>query len=259
MSAHRISTNPSESHVRVEANGQVLAESDRAIELHETGLPTRYYLPREDVRMELLTLHRHHLALPVQGRRLLLLRPRGQGRVLGLRGAVRGGRQADRRPARPVARPGRGDRRIAVPFIRMRILVTGSSGHLGEALCRVLRPTVRTSSSIDVLPSAHTTSSARSPTATLVRAAHARASTPCCTPRRCTSRTSARTRRQDFVDTNVTGTLNLLEEAVAAGVGALRLHQHHQRLRPRADAAAGRARGLDHRGRRARSRRTSTA
>ena len=55
MSAHRISTNPSESHVRVEANGQVLAESDRAIELHETGLPTRYYLPREDVRTELLT------------------------------------------------------------------------------------------------------------------------------------------------------------------------------------------------------------
>ena len=55
MSAHRISTTPSESHVRVEANGQVLAESDRAVELHETGLPTRYYLPREDVRMELLT------------------------------------------------------------------------------------------------------------------------------------------------------------------------------------------------------------
>ena len=46
-----------------------------------------------------------------------------------------------------------------------------------------------------------------------------RASTRCCTPRRCTSRTSPRTARQDFVDTNVTGTLNLLEEAVAAGVG----------------------------------------
>jgi len=54
MSAHRISTTPSERHVRVESNGQVLAESDRAVELHETGLPTRYYLPREDVRMELL-------------------------------------------------------------------------------------------------------------------------------------------------------------------------------------------------------------
>ena len=33
----------------------MLAESDRAVELHETGLPTRYYLPRDDVRMDLLT------------------------------------------------------------------------------------------------------------------------------------------------------------------------------------------------------------
>jgi len=55
MLGHRISTTPSERHVRVESNGQVLAESDRAVELHETGLPTRYYLPREDVRMDLLT------------------------------------------------------------------------------------------------------------------------------------------------------------------------------------------------------------
>jgi uncharacterized protein (DUF427 family) len=53
--AHRITTNPSTRHVRVESDGLVLAESDRAIELHETGLPTRFYLPREDVRMELLT------------------------------------------------------------------------------------------------------------------------------------------------------------------------------------------------------------
>jgi uncharacterized protein (DUF427 family) len=55
IGAHRISTAPSDRHVRVEANGQTLAESDRAIELHETGLPVRYYLPREDVRMDLLT------------------------------------------------------------------------------------------------------------------------------------------------------------------------------------------------------------
>jgi uncharacterized protein (DUF427 family) len=52
---HRISTRPSTKHVRVEHDGQVLAESDRAVELDETGLPTRYYLPREDVRMDLLT------------------------------------------------------------------------------------------------------------------------------------------------------------------------------------------------------------
>src|SRR5690349_4022307 len=55
VGAHRISTRPSTKHVRVEHDGQVLAESDRAVELDETGLPTRYYLPREDVRMELLT------------------------------------------------------------------------------------------------------------------------------------------------------------------------------------------------------------
>ena len=54
VGAHRITTRPSERHVRVEAGGQVLAESDRAVELEETGLPTRYYLPREDVRTEVL-------------------------------------------------------------------------------------------------------------------------------------------------------------------------------------------------------------
>jgi uncharacterized protein (DUF427 family) len=55
VGAHRISTRPSDRHVRVELDGRVLAESDRALELHETGLPTRYYLPRGDVRTELLT------------------------------------------------------------------------------------------------------------------------------------------------------------------------------------------------------------
>ena len=51
---HRITTRPSDHHVRVEFDGQVLAETDRAIELDETGLPTRFYIPRDDVRMELL-------------------------------------------------------------------------------------------------------------------------------------------------------------------------------------------------------------
>jgi uncharacterized protein (DUF427 family) len=55
VGAHRISTRPSERRVRVERDGEVLAESRRALELDETGLPTRYYLPREDVRVDLLT------------------------------------------------------------------------------------------------------------------------------------------------------------------------------------------------------------
>jgi uncharacterized protein (DUF427 family) len=55
VGAHRITTRPSSKRVRVEHDGTTLAESGRAVELDETGLPTRYYLPREDVRMELLT------------------------------------------------------------------------------------------------------------------------------------------------------------------------------------------------------------
>jgi len=52
--AHQITTRPSLRHIRVELEGQVLAETDRAVELDETGLPTRFYIPRDDVRMELL-------------------------------------------------------------------------------------------------------------------------------------------------------------------------------------------------------------
>src|SRR4051794_2290278 len=52
--AHKITTRPYLRHVRVELDGQVLAETDRAMELDETGLPTRYYIPRDDVRLELL-------------------------------------------------------------------------------------------------------------------------------------------------------------------------------------------------------------
>ena len=51
---HRITTHPAGVRVRVEHDGQVLAESDRAIALEETGIQTRYYLPREDVRTDLL-------------------------------------------------------------------------------------------------------------------------------------------------------------------------------------------------------------
>jgi uncharacterized protein (DUF427 family) len=51
---HRIDVLPSSRHVRVSLGGVVLAESRRPVLLHEAGLPARWYLPREDVRMELL-------------------------------------------------------------------------------------------------------------------------------------------------------------------------------------------------------------
>jgi len=42
-------------HVRVEIGGETVAESRRPTALYETGLPPRWYLPREDVRMELFS------------------------------------------------------------------------------------------------------------------------------------------------------------------------------------------------------------
>jgi uncharacterized protein (DUF427 family) len=41
-------------HVRVEIAGTTVAETRRPVLLFETGLPTRYYIPQEDVRMDLL-------------------------------------------------------------------------------------------------------------------------------------------------------------------------------------------------------------
>jgi uncharacterized protein (DUF427 family) len=55
VGAHRITMHPFTGTVRVEKDGELLAESSRAVALEESGLPTRYYLPREDVRMDLLT------------------------------------------------------------------------------------------------------------------------------------------------------------------------------------------------------------
>jgi uncharacterized protein (DUF427 family) len=56
VGAHKISVSPSDRTVRVTGpDGAVLAESTRPLALEETGLPTRYYLPREGVRMDLLT------------------------------------------------------------------------------------------------------------------------------------------------------------------------------------------------------------
>jgi uncharacterized protein (DUF427 family) len=50
----RVDILPSSRHVRVEVDGLVLADSHAPRMLFETGLPTRYYLPPTDVRMDLL-------------------------------------------------------------------------------------------------------------------------------------------------------------------------------------------------------------
>jgi uncharacterized protein (DUF427 family) len=50
----RVDILPSSRLIRVELDGEVIAESGRPHLLFETGLPVRYYLPRVDVRLELL-------------------------------------------------------------------------------------------------------------------------------------------------------------------------------------------------------------
>jgi uncharacterized protein (DUF427 family) len=51
---HRVDMVRSDRHVRVSLNGEELASSRRAVALFESNLPTRWYLPREDVRATLL-------------------------------------------------------------------------------------------------------------------------------------------------------------------------------------------------------------
>lgn len=101
----------------------------------------------------------------------------------------------------------------------MKILVTGSAGHLGEALMRTLRERGVDVVGVDVLPSSFTdrTGSIVDPTFVddvmrdVDRVLHAAT----------LHKPHVSTRsRQDFVDVNVTGTLNLLEAAVRGGVRA---------------------------------------
>jgi UDP-glucose 4-epimerase len=99
----------------------------------------------------------------------------------------------------------------------MKILVTGSAGHLGEALMRTLRARKIDAVGLDVLPSEFTDiagsivdratvdASMRGVTAVLHAATLHKPHV-------------ASHSRQAFVDVNVTGTLNLLESAVAHGV-----------------------------------------
>jgi uncharacterized protein (DUF427 family) len=51
---HRIEVLAGSRPVRIELEGQVLAESDRPTLLFETLLPVRYYLPRDDVQVDLV-------------------------------------------------------------------------------------------------------------------------------------------------------------------------------------------------------------
>jgi uncharacterized protein (DUF427 family) len=63
----RVDAIPSSRHVRVVINGQTVADTHRPTLLFETALPTRYYIPREDVRQDLLEAARSTTRCPYKG------------------------------------------------------------------------------------------------------------------------------------------------------------------------------------------------
>lgn len=68
MSAgHTIAITPSDSHVEIRLGDELLAATDRALRLDETGLPPRYYIPKDDVRMDLLRPTNFQTTCPFKG------------------------------------------------------------------------------------------------------------------------------------------------------------------------------------------------
>ncbi len=99
----------------------------------------------------------------------------------------------------------------------MRVLVTGSAGHLGEALVRTLQSAGHEAVGLDIVPSPFTTCVGsivdRSHVSRALRGVGAVLHAATLHKPHVATHT-----RQAFVDVNVTGTLNLLDEAALAGV-----------------------------------------
>src|SRR5689334_21616517 len=101
----------------------------------------------------------------------------------------------------------------------MTVLVTGSSGHLGEALVRTLVVEQRSVVGIDILPGDFTQQVGSICDRAFVRRCMKGITTVLHAATLHKPHVATHS-RQNFVDVNVTGTLNLLEEAAAAGVSA---------------------------------------
>ena len=63
----RVDTLHSSRHVRIEIEGVTMGDSRRPMLLFETGLPTRYYIPKLDVRMDLLEPSESATRCPYKG------------------------------------------------------------------------------------------------------------------------------------------------------------------------------------------------
>jgi UDP-glucose 4-epimerase len=101
----------------------------------------------------------------------------------------------------------------------MKIVVTGSAGHLGHALIRTLKGTNHEVVSLDIVHSEFTSIVGSIADREHVRRCLAGAGAVIHTATLHKPHIATHS-RQSFVDTNITGTLNLLEEAVSAGVAS---------------------------------------
>lgn len=99
------------------------------------------------------------------------------------------------------------------------LLVTGSAGHLGEALVRSLRTAGHEVVGLDVADSAETSVRCNIANRALLRRCMPGIDAVLHTATLHKPHVATHA-RQDFIDTNISGTLALLEEAVAAKVGA---------------------------------------
>jgi uncharacterized protein (DUF427 family) len=64
---HTVTIHPAEAHVEVHVDGEKVAETDRPLRLEETGLPDRWYLPREDVHLDRFRATSFHTTCPFKG------------------------------------------------------------------------------------------------------------------------------------------------------------------------------------------------
>jgi UDP-glucose 4-epimerase len=102
---------------------------------------------------------------------------------------------------------------------KSRVLVTGSAGHLGEALMRALEHSSHEALGLDIKNSPFTQQVGSITQQSFVKRCMQGVDAVVHTATLHKPHIATHS-RQDFVDTNVTGTLILLEEATSAGVGS---------------------------------------
>lgn len=64
---HTVTVAPFKGRVIVESNGEVLSETEHALELREADYPPVYYVPRGDTKMERLVPTSHKTRCPFKG------------------------------------------------------------------------------------------------------------------------------------------------------------------------------------------------